>query len=207
MNLLIIGGGVFLGQALLGAALENGHTVTVFNRGMSRQWWPPGVKWIVGDRTEDLHLLMNRSWDAVIDTCGYRPQDVELSAAALLVSRLCEQIPQGLSQCRWHHLAETGQWLRHRLSRRHLRHLKRTSWGYATNPNMGGVVMVGLGCEGFQIPRFKEAYKVDRERIFRTMTIQETGGTRKTVAQGVEAVRHAAACQRGEARDHSRHRS
>ena len=26
--------------------------------------------------------------------------------------------------------------------------LKRTTWGYATNPNMGGVVMVGLGCEG-----------------------------------------------------------
>jgi 2'-hydroxyisoflavone reductase len=83
MNLLIIGGGVFLGQALLSTALENGHTVTVFNRGMSRQWWPPGVKWIVGDRTEDLHLLMNRSWDAVIDTCGYRPQDVEASCAAL----------------------------------------------------------------------------------------------------------------------------
>ena len=37
---------------------------------------------------------------------------------------------------------------------------KRTAWGYATNPNMGGVMMVGLGCEGFQIPRFKEAYKV-----------------------------------------------
>src|SRR4051794_10127733 len=29
--------------------------------------------------------------------------------------------------------------------------LKRTSWGYATNANMGGVLMVGLGCEGFQI--------------------------------------------------------
>ncbi len=86
MNLLIIGGGVFLGQALLSTALENGHTVTVFNRGMSRQWWPPGVKWIVGDRTEDLHLLMNRSWDAVIDTCGYRPQDVEASCAALFDS-------------------------------------------------------------------------------------------------------------------------
>jgi len=86
MNLLIIGGGVFLGQALLSTALENGHTVTVFNRGLTRQWWPPGVKWIAGDRTEDLHLLMNRKWDAVIDTCGYRPQDVEASCAALFDS-------------------------------------------------------------------------------------------------------------------------
>jgi 2'-hydroxyisoflavone reductase len=89
MNLLILGGGVFLGQALLSSALENGHTVTVFNRGQSRQWWPPGVKWIVGDRKEDLHLLMNGHWDAVIDTCGYRPQDVELSCAALFDS--CER--------------------------------------------------------------------------------------------------------------------
>jgi altronate hydrolase len=66
--------------------------------------------------------------------------------------------------------------------------LKRTSWGYATNPNMGGVMMVGLGCEGFQIPRFKEAYGITEGNTFRTMTIQETGGTRKTVAAG-DAVR------------------
>ncbi|MGE0240169.1 MAG: UxaA family hydrolase [Parvibaculaceae bacterium] len=67
--------------------------------------------------------------------------------------------------------------------------LKRTSWGYATNPNMGGVVMVGLGCEGFQIPRFKEAYRVSESDTFRTMTIQETGGTRKTVDAGVAAIK------------------
>jgi altronate hydrolase len=67
--------------------------------------------------------------------------------------------------------------------------LKRTAWGYATNPNMGAVLMVGLGCEGFQIPRFKEAYKVSEGPAFRTMTIQETGGTRKTVEAGVAAVR------------------
>jgi altronate hydrolase len=54
---------------------------------------------------------------------------------------------------------------------------------------MGGVLMVGLGCEGFQIPRFKEAYGVKESETFRTMTIQETGGTKKTVAAGVEAVR------------------
>ncbi len=67
--------------------------------------------------------------------------------------------------------------------------LKRTSWGYASNPNMGGVMMVGLGCEGFQIPRFKEAYGIVESETFRTMTIQETGGTRKTVAAGVDAVK------------------
>jgi altronate hydrolase len=66
---------------------------------------------------------------------------------------------------------------------------KRTAWGYATNPNMGGVMMVGLGCEGFQIPRFKQAYNVEESETFRTMTIQETGGTRKTVEAGLAALR------------------
>ena len=36
--------------------------------------------------------------------------------------------------------------------------LKRTQWGYATHPNLGGVLMVGLGCEVFQIDRMKEDY-------------------------------------------------
>ncbi|MFZ4531694.1 MAG: UxaA family hydrolase [Alsobacter sp.] len=67
--------------------------------------------------------------------------------------------------------------------------LKRTQWGYATNPNVGGVVMVGLGCEGFQIGRWKDAYGIGESDTFRTMTIQEVGGTRKTVAAGVDAIR------------------
>jgi altronate hydrolase len=67
--------------------------------------------------------------------------------------------------------------------------LKRTQWGYAANPNMGGVVMVGLGCEGFQIARWKEIYGVEESETFRSLTIQETGGTRKTVAAGVAMIR------------------
>jgi altronate hydrolase len=67
--------------------------------------------------------------------------------------------------------------------------LKRTQWGYATNPNMGGVIMVGLGCEGFQIDRWKKAYGIDESDRFRSLTIQETGGTRKTVEAGVQAIR------------------
>ncbi len=67
--------------------------------------------------------------------------------------------------------------------------LKRTQWGYATNPNMGGVLMVGLGCEGFQIPRWKEAYGIEEGETFRSLVIQEVGGTKKTVMKGVEAIR------------------
>jgi altronate hydrolase len=34
--------------------------------------------------------------------------------------------------------------------------LMRTQWGYAGNPNIGATLMVGLGCEVFQIGRMKE---------------------------------------------------
>ncbi|HKJ61083.1 MAG TPA: altronate dehydratase family protein, partial [Hyphomicrobiales bacterium] len=67
--------------------------------------------------------------------------------------------------------------------------LKRTQWGYAANPNMGAVVMVGLGCEGFQIGRWKELYGIEESDTFRSMTIQEIGGTKKTVDRGVETIR------------------
>ncbi len=67
--------------------------------------------------------------------------------------------------------------------------LKRTEWGYASHPNMGGVVMVGLGCEVFQISKFRETYGIEEGELFQTMTIQATGGTRKTVEAGLERVK------------------
>jgi altronate hydrolase len=66
---------------------------------------------------------------------------------------------------------------------------KRTQWGYAAHPNVAAVLMVGLGCEGFQIPRWKEAYGLEESDRFRSMTIQEVGGTRKTVEKGVATIR------------------
>ncbi|TCQ99073.1 altronate dehydratase family protein [Neorhizobium sp. JUb45] len=66
--------------------------------------------------------------------------------------------------------------------------LRRTQWGYATNPNIGGVLMVGLGCESFQIPRWMQSYGVTESESFRSLIIQEVGGTRKTVEAGVKAI-------------------
>src|ERR1700722_5338194 len=67
--------------------------------------------------------------------------------------------------------------------------LERTQWGYATHPNLGAALMVGLGCETFQIDRLKDDYGLVEGDHFQTMTIQATGGTRKTVAEGVERIR------------------
>jgi 2'-hydroxyisoflavone reductase len=83
MHILIIGGGVFLGVVTLQAALAQGHTVTVFNRGRARSRWPDGVEVLTGDRVADLALLAGCHWDAVIDTCGYVPADVGRSAEVL----------------------------------------------------------------------------------------------------------------------------
>src|SRR5258707_14532600 len=49
--------------------------------------------------------------------------------------------------------------------------------------------MVGLGCEVFQIDRMKDEYNLVEGDHFQSMTIQATGGTRKTVAEGVERVK------------------
>ena len=83
MDILILGGGVFLGACTLTAALARGHCVTVFNRGRARTVWPDGVEVITGDRNTDLQKLQTRRWDAVIDTCGYTPAEVRLSCEAL----------------------------------------------------------------------------------------------------------------------------
>jgi len=83
LNILILGGGVFLGAATLQSAVLRGHAVTVFNRGHARSVWPDGVEALTGDRTTHLGALQGRRWDAVIDTCGYVPADVQASAEAL----------------------------------------------------------------------------------------------------------------------------
>jgi 2'-hydroxyisoflavone reductase len=76
MKLLILGGTVFLGRHLAGSALERGHEVTLFNRGVTSPELFPEVEKIRGDRDGDLTALSGREWDAVIDTCGYLPRQV-----------------------------------------------------------------------------------------------------------------------------------
>ena len=66
--------------------------------------------------------------------------------------------------------------------------LQRTLWGFARHPNFGGVLMVGLGCEVNQIDFLLEAYGLERGPRFRTMTIQDSGGTRKTVERGLAMI-------------------
>ena len=63
--------------------------------------------------------------------------------------------------------------------------LRRTIWGHATHPNVAATLFVGLGCEVFQLPRLKAEYGITEGEHFQLMTIQETGGTRKSIEDGV----------------------
>ena len=64
--------------------------------------------------------------------------------------------------------------------------LTRTLQGYAKNPNVGGVLMIGLGCETNQIQRMIEDYGLQENRCFRTLTIQNAGGTRRSIEEGAD---------------------
>ncbi len=66
--------------------------------------------------------------------------------------------------------------------------LQRVLWGYARNPNVGGVVMAGLGCEVMQLDFLLEAYGIENGPLFRTMNIQDVGGLRKTIELGIRRV-------------------
>ena len=88
MKLLLLGGPRFLGRAVVDAALADGHELTFFNRGRTNPELYPQVERLVGDRAEGLELLAERTWDAVVDTCGYLPGVVRASADALADSGL-----------------------------------------------------------------------------------------------------------------------
>ena len=83
MKILIIGGTKFLGRHLVDSALAGGHEVTLFNRGKSNPDLFPHLETILGDREKDLEKLKGRIWEAVIDTSGYLPRIVRLSAEVL----------------------------------------------------------------------------------------------------------------------------
>lgn len=73
--------------------------------------------------------------------------------------------------------------------------LERTLAGYANHPNVSGYLVIGLGCETVQAKPFADKHLVqlgsgktmdDKSPI--VMTLQEEGGTKKTLAKAIEAM-------------------
>ncbi|MEO6594455.1 MAG: NAD-dependent epimerase/dehydratase family protein [Planctomycetota bacterium] len=87
-RILLLGGTVFLGPAVVEAALAKGHDVTLWNRGKTNPNLFPGVEKLHGQRrrprpdkpgdpAQDLEALKGRKWDAVVDTSAFFTGEVE----------------------------------------------------------------------------------------------------------------------------------
>lgn len=70
-----------------------------------------------------------------------------------------------------------------------IRILRRTMAGYANHPNFGAMIVIGLGCEQNQISGFMQSEGLTPGPTLHSFTIQDTGGTSKTVARGIELVK------------------
>jgi len=67
--------------------------------------------------------------------------------------------------------------------------LRRTLGGYARHANFAGVLIVGLGCEANQINALLGAEHLEEGPLLRTYSIQDTGGTAKSIAKGIAIMR------------------
>ncbi|KND56091.1 Altronate hydrolase [Candidatus Paraburkholderia kirkii] len=67
--------------------------------------------------------------------------------------------------------------------------LRRTLSGYAVHPNFHSVLFVGLGCETNQISSVLESAGLKDGEKLRSFTIQDSGGTRKTIERGIAMVK------------------
>lgn len=70
--------------------------------------------------------------------------------------------------------------------------LRRTLAGYARHPNLGAVLVIGLGCERNQVLDLLASQSLDNASsglAIHSMVMQEVGGTRATIEAGIEAIK------------------
>ena len=70
-----------------------------------------------------------------------------------------------------------------------LRVLRRTLGGYARHANFSAVLVVGLGCETNQIQGLVAQESLQEGAWLVTFNIQDSGGTTKTVARGIDEIK------------------
>ena len=72
--------------------------------------------------------------------------------------------------------------------------LFRTLSGYARNPNFAAILLIGLGCEVMQIADLVGKSRLQSEDSFRYMTIQNEGGTSRTIERGISILTELLEC-------------
>jgi nucleoside-diphosphate-sugar epimerase len=84
MRSLIIGGTRNLGPSIVQALLQEGHEITIFNRGLTPDDLPTQIERLRGDRRNAQQLaaaLKGRSFDVVIDTTLYTGAEAEVAVS------------------------------------------------------------------------------------------------------------------------------
>jgi altronate hydrolase len=66
--------------------------------------------------------------------------------------------------------------------------LQRTLAGLARHPNVGGVLLLGLGCEDNDVASLVSEHSLEGQSNLRVLRIQDAGGTRSAVARGTQLV-------------------
>jgi altronate dehydratase large subunit len=97
----------------------------------------------------------------------------------LVADRIADAVPGAVSAGHDHGCAQLGD---------DEAQTERTLEGVATNPNVAGAVVVGLGCEGVQSDRLAGTL-ADRGVPVRELSIQGVGGSDEAVDRGVAAAR------------------
>ena len=90
MRVLVIGGTHFVGRHTVELFLEQGHELTVLNRGRSPDPLPPEVERLRADRTvpeQFLGALDGKRFDAIVDCIGYDRAEIEV-----VIERFRDQI-------------------------------------------------------------------------------------------------------------------
>lgn len=108
------------------------------------------------------------------------PTSVCASEAAV---RIAGEVPGAVALPHQHGCCQMGDDYRQTL---------RTLVGLASNPNVGASIVVGLGCEGIQAETVREELAAAGTRAAR-LVIQDHGGTRGTVDEGVRLATEMAA--------------
>ncbi len=86
LDILVLGGTLFVGPAIVNAALNEGHRVTLFNRGITNPQLFTDLPLVKGDRNEGIssyRSLQNKQWDVVIDVWPQKSKLVEEATQAL----------------------------------------------------------------------------------------------------------------------------
>jgi len=66
--------------------------------------------------------------------------------------------------------------------------LQRTLGGYACHSNFASVLLIGLGCETNQVATLLATQGLADSDRLRSFTVQDTGGTTRTIARGIELI-------------------